>query len=161
MANYEFAINHVLSHEGGYVNDEDDRGGETKYGISKRQYPDLDIASLTIEDAKRIYHADYWVPGRYEEIIDQAVATKAFDLAVNMGPKSAHKCLQRAVRACGIALKEDGAIGPRTLLAINTVDEAMLLGALRSEAYGHYQKLVAKNDRLEKFREGWKNRAYA
>ena len=48
------AIEHVLKFEGGYVNDPDDPGGETNFGISKRSYPDLDIAALTVADAVEI-----------------------------------------------------------------------------------------------------------
>ena len=53
-------IEKVLEHEGGYVNDPKDLGGETKYGITKRFYPDVDIKNLTKEQAKTIYHTDYW-----------------------------------------------------------------------------------------------------
>jgi hypothetical protein len=57
---FEEIIEIVLEHEGGYVNDPDDAGGETKYGIAKRWYPDVDIKNLTKEQAKKIYHTDYW-----------------------------------------------------------------------------------------------------
>ena len=45
-------IETVLKHEGGYVNDKDDPGGETKYGISKRSFPQYDIKALSEDDAK-------------------------------------------------------------------------------------------------------------
>jgi len=57
--NFERCIAFVLRHEGGYVNDPRDPGGETKYGISKRAYPGLDIKNLTEEQAKEIYRQDY------------------------------------------------------------------------------------------------------
>jgi hypothetical protein len=57
---FERAVAFVLRHEGGYVNDPRDPGGETKYGISKRAYPRLDIKGLTEADAKEIYRRDYW-----------------------------------------------------------------------------------------------------
>ena len=59
-------IEDTLSHEGGYVFDPDDLGGETNWGISKRQYPDLDIKSLTREDAIDIYYKDYWLKGKVD-----------------------------------------------------------------------------------------------
>ena len=59
-------IKHVLKREGGYVNDPDDPGGETKYGISKRAHPDVDIASLTPESAAEIYKDYYWLPAKVE-----------------------------------------------------------------------------------------------
>ena len=52
------AIEIVLKHEGGYVNDIDDPGGETMMGISKKAYPNLDIKNLTKEDVKNIYYKD-------------------------------------------------------------------------------------------------------
>ncbi len=55
MTNFEGALKFTLSWKGGLVNDPNDPGGETKYGISKRAYPELDIANLTLEQAKGIY----------------------------------------------------------------------------------------------------------
>ena len=57
---WKTAINHTLELEGGYVNDPNDSGGQTKYGISKKAYPDLDIPNLTIAQAMEIYRKDYW-----------------------------------------------------------------------------------------------------
>ena len=55
---YKEIISKVLEHEGGYVNDPKDLGGETNFGITKRWYPDLDIKNLTKEDAIEIYKKD-------------------------------------------------------------------------------------------------------
>ena len=64
-------INRILGHEGGYVNDPQDPGGETNWGISKRSYPGEDIKNLTLDQAAAIYRRDYWdmaragdLPGR-------------------------------------------------------------------------------------------------
>ena len=57
---YIEAFKKVIGHEGGYVFDPDDAGGETIYGISKRAYPHLDIKELTLDDARKIYFEDYW-----------------------------------------------------------------------------------------------------
>ena len=51
----------VLNHEGGYVDDPDDNGGETNFGISKRAYPRVDIKNLTRKQAIKIYYQDYWI----------------------------------------------------------------------------------------------------
>jgi len=61
-------IDFVLGQEGGYVNDPNDPGGETKWGISKRWNPDLDIANLTRDDAIKVYWERYWLPSGAEEI---------------------------------------------------------------------------------------------
>ncbi|GAJ46890.1 hypothetical protein HE1_01232 [Holospora elegans E1] len=111
----EHAVSFVLSHEGGYSNDIDDDGGETKFGISKRIYPDLDINALTIDQAKAIYKRDFLEPQLYKDIKDVNLATKVFDLAVNMGSNWAHRLVQRALRATGQDILEGGILGPMTL----------------------------------------------
>ena len=104
------AIQLVLKHEGGYVNHPEDPGGETKYGISKRAYPDVDIANLTEYDARCIYKKDYWDKVKGDEL-PAALALVVFDTAVNMGIRRAVKFLQETVNAQPI----DGIIGPITI----------------------------------------------
>ena len=85
------------------------------------------------------------------------MATKVFDLAVNMGPNTAHCCLQRAVRAAtGQALKEDGILGAATLQIVNATSAEVLLAAYRSEVAGYYRLL-----NKPRYEEGWLRRAYA
>lgn len=84
MANFENAVAFVLHHEGGYVNDPKDPGGETKFGISKRSYPNEDIANLTVDRAKEIYKRDYWVKAGCDALSDP-LALVHFDTAVNCG----------------------------------------------------------------------------
>jgi lysozyme family protein len=107
------AINHTLELEGGYVNDPRDSGGQTKYGISKKAYPDLDIPNLTIAQAMEIYHKDYWDRCKCDYIPD-ALSVAVFDFAVNSGVKTAIKKLQIA-----LGVKADGIIGNQTLGACN------------------------------------------
>lgn len=84
MSTFDSAFAIVVNHEGGYVNNPADPGGETKYGISKRAYPTLDIANLTLEDAKAIYKRDYWDALNLDsEPYDHALCL--FDCAVNQG----------------------------------------------------------------------------
>lgn len=82
--NFERAVEFVLKHEGGYVDNPNDPGGETKYGISKRAYPELDIKNLTEEKAKEIYHRDYWLKSGCEKIAS-GLDIVVFDTAVNCG----------------------------------------------------------------------------
>lgn len=91
---FEMAIEGILKSEGGYANDPDDRGGETKYGISKRSYPDLDIPSLSVDDAKRIYKKDYW--DKIADLAPAGLREAAFDAAVNQGVGFARQALQDA-----------------------------------------------------------------
>ena len=158
---FEHAVSFVLAHEGGYSNDIDDDGGETKFGISKRIYPDLDINALTVEQAKAIYKRDFWEPQLYKDIKNVNLATKVFDLAVNMGSNWAHRLVQRSLRATGQDILEDGILGPMTLAAINKADLTDLLAALKSEAAGYYRTLAATKPKRAKFLKGWLKRAYA
>ena len=61
-------IEKVLEHEGGYVNDKDDLGGETKYGFTNRFYPNLDIKNLSREQAKKIYYQVYWITSKSKSL---------------------------------------------------------------------------------------------
>lgn len=79
------AIDLVLKHEGGYVNDPHDPGGETNFGISKKAHPDLDISSLTRAQAGSIYQKDYWTPTMAAQA-DQRLANCMLDCRVNQGP---------------------------------------------------------------------------
>lgn len=106
-------INRILSHEGGYVNDPRDPGGETNWGISKRSYPNLPIKSLTREQAIALYERDFWVAHKLNKI-PEALAYQVLDFAVNSGAGTAIRALQRAA---GVA--DDGVIGPHTLEAIS------------------------------------------
>lgn len=173
MSCFELAIETVLEHEGFYSNDPDDRGGPTKYGISLRylkltgqgdfnqdgDIDEQDVKQMTLQKAKQLYYKDWWVRYGYHRIRHQGVATKVFDLAVNMGAKQAHKRVQRAVWAVmgePDCLQDDGILGPVTLKAINGIEGKQLLPPLRSEAAGFYRSL-----NQPKFLRGWLNRAYA
>ena len=130
--NFDDAFATVIGHEGGYSNHPNDPGGETKYGISKRAYPHLDIADLTLDDAKAIYQRDYWNKVRGDELPD-AIAVNVFDMAVNHGVKAAVKILQAAV-----GTDVDGVLGPQTLAAAwrsNPVLAAIRLNASRLDFY--------------------------
>ena len=164
MTNYsekfKKAFKYVIYHEGGYVNDPSDLGGETKYGISKRSYPNLNIKHLTLEQARKIYFCDYWLKGKFEQISDDTLATQLFDLSVNLGIKAETIVLQRALRSVGINVQEDGVLGPVTLSATNKADPNALLAAIKSEAAGYYRLIAAKNPQQQKFLSGWLSRAY-
>lgn len=158
---FEHAVSVVLAHEGGYVNDPRDPGGETKYGISKRSYPSLDIVNLTREDAIAIYYRDWWQRYGYGRLNDEAVATKVLDLSVNMGPATAHRLLQEALVFLGCDLAVDGIIGPQTIGAANKTDPMRLLQALRWKAAEHYYRIVTKRPESRAFLMGWLTRAYS
>lgn len=160
MADFALAVAELAELEGGYVNRPDDPGGETKFGISKRSYPHLDIAALTLEDAQAIYHRDYWLRLRCDEIDDQDIATKLLSFGVVMGKRWGVRCLQRALRAARSRVVEDGYIGPKTIAAANDSDGWELLAAFKSEGAGRFRSICQANPSMEWARNGWMNRAY-
>lgn len=85
---FERAVAFVLRHEGGYTNDNRDPGGETKFGISKRAYPHLDIKGLTEAEARAIYRRDYWEKAGCG-LLEWPMSLVVFDTAVNCGVKKA------------------------------------------------------------------------
>jgi lysozyme family protein len=92
--NFDRAFAWILRAEGGYVADPDDPGGETKFGISKRVYPKLDIKAITEDLARELYRHDYWDACGCDALpagIDIAV----FDTAVNMGRLTAIAILKQ------------------------------------------------------------------
>jgi lysozyme family protein len=157
MGDFSKAIKFVFENEGGFVNDFTDSGGETKYGISRKSYPDWDIENLTEEDAIEIYRQDFWQP--YKNFEDR-LATKLFDLAVNLGHRRAIQILQRALRCIGAKIEDDGVLGPVTKRAVESVNVDLLLPAIKSEAAGVYRNLATVNVSQKKFLKGWLRRAY-
>jgi lysozyme family protein len=180
MASFEKAIPVILQHEGGYVNHPNDPGGATNFGVSLRflaEHPELgdfdgdgdvdveDIRNMTEADAQKVYRVMWWDKYGYGRIIDQTIATKVMDLSVNMGAKRAHILLQTALNnAFGLKLTVDGVLGPASFSVINSCTddtEQTLLTAYCNEAFGFYQRLIAKNPKFKAFEKGWKKRAFS
>jgi lysozyme family protein len=113
---FDAAFDLLIGHEGGYVDNPADPGGETKFGISRRAYPDLDIRSLTEAQARGIYYRDYWLPCRCDAM-PVALAILVFDAAVNNGVGRAVRWLQTA-----LGVTSDGVIGEQTLAALARAD---------------------------------------
>lgn len=120
MIGFDKAFEGIIGVEGGYVNDPRDPGGETKYGITKRDFPALDIANITMDDAKRIYREQYW-DKVYGDELPWPLALFVFDAAVNQGVEPAKRLLQKAVGTV-----QDGIIGKNTMAAIKRADQAEL-----------------------------------
>jgi len=121
----------LLGHEGGYVDNPSDPGGETKYGISKRSYPDLDIRNLTEGQARGIYYRDYWLPCRCD-LMPLALAIVVFDAAVNNGVGRAVRWLQTAV-----GVTADGIIGDATKAALGRAEQAAAIQLFHAQRI-HY-----------------------
>lgn len=148
---FEQAFERLLGFEGGLVDDARDAGGLTKWGISQRALPGVDIATLTREDAARIYRERYWVAVQADRL-PEALRYAVFDAAVHSGVSRSIRWLQQAL---GVAV--DGQLGPLTRLAALQAPvertRARLLG-LRLEA------LTAMPD-WSAFGRGWARRLAA
>lgn len=149
MTAFDDAFTTLIGEEGGYVNDHEDAGGETKYGISKRAFPNIDIKNLTLDQAKTIYFDSYWNPSKCY-VLPGPIAAQVFDFAVNAGVATAAKTLQRA-----LGLTDDGDIGPSTLKVALQADLKQFAIHFAVERLLHY----AQQPSFPKFGRGWFTRA--
>lgn len=157
---FDRAVAFVLDQEGGWTSD---TGGATRYGISQRAYPDIDLSTLTVEDAKRIYRRDYWNALDLGEL-PQPVALAMLEAAVNMGHGPAVRCLQRAVNLFSgqKRLKLDGVLGPITKRAILEVAcdpcRAALVGMLVALGRLDIHQRLAAQPKYATYMRGWAGR---
>jgi lysozyme family protein len=127
MSNFDQLFALVAGHEGCFTDNPADPGNwtggrpgvgvcrGTNFGISAAAYPDVDIACLTLDQAKALYRRDYWdrIAG---DQLPPALALIAFDAAINNGCGRAVRWLQQASQVA-----QDGAMGPKTLDAIHLI----------------------------------------
>jgi len=168
---YVSAVTALLEHEGGYSNNPADPCGATNFGITQREltrcYSRLklpaDVKLLTKAQAKIYYKSEWWDKYHYEAINSLYIATKIFDMAVNMGAEQATLLVQRACNACGHNLKVDGILGGKTLGAINEISlhnrEEDLKYELQDEQKWFYEHLTEEKPSLKVFLKGWLSRA--
>ena len=154
LTEFDDIIEVVLEHEGGYVNDPKDPGGETNFGVAKRSHPDVDIKNLTKEGAIEIYKETYWDRNKVESLSEN-LRHIYFDMCVNQGRGRAVKILQQSANAKGAGLKVDGGMGPKTIGAMKGVE----LDRVRAYRVKYYADLVTRKPDLEKFYFGWFRRA--
>src|SRR5208337_129570 len=142
----------ILQHEGGYVNNPSDPGGETNYGISHNSYPGLDIKNLTVEDAKSIYYNDYWVKMNLDELSIDLLKLHLFDMGVNAGIKVAIKLLQKTL---GIA--QDGIVESDTASFSNQFQGDIVQSYIEARK-NYYEYIVKVHPNESIFLNGWINR---
>lgn len=137
---FESALNVILNFEGGYVNDKDDRGGATNFGITQSTYNSWckqngqrpkNVRNITKEEVKEIYYKDYWLASGADKIKDPKMALLVFDTAVLHGVGGAKKLYDKSG---------------------GNYDK--LLQARRDR----YKEIVDSNPSQKKFHRGWMNR---
>ena len=128
MSSFETTFSRTIGHEGKFQTNPKDRGnwtggkegvGElkgTKWGLAAMTYPHLDIANITLEQAKEIYFNDWWLKLKMD-CWPNVMKYQMFDAAFNHGTGRANQFLQFAAR-----VKDDGVIGPKTITAVNMTD---------------------------------------
>lgn len=136
---FNLALTFSLKWEGKYSFDKVDPGGETKFGISKKSYPDVDIKSLTLAEASLLYEKDYWLKIGADKM-EKRLAITAFDSAVNCGVGRTRSWLDELAK-----VKERNP--PK--------DEARWMIQRRTQ---YYLTLVKKRPALNKYIKGWLNR---
>lgn len=159
-ANFDRAFLRTVGYEGGYQNQYNDKGNwtsgivgkgtrkGTKYGIAASSYPDLDIQSLTEEQAKEIYYKDFWLKMNCDKF-DFKISYNLFDAGVNHGIKNAIKFLQRAVGAV-----DDGILGPKTITTTRAQDPMNVAIRFLSERLKFYTTLST----FKIYGAGWSKR---
>lgn len=187
MADFETAYYTVLRHEGGYVHDPDDPGGETYRGISRvhhpgwpgweridrartgAEFPGSLLDDLTLqEQVYGFYKEFYWDRMLGDDIPDQEVATEVFDTGVNMGLRRAVRYLQEAINLLdrkspeeGIAV--DGWLGDKTIkalrrnLRVDKSSEFVMLLVNILQGY-RYIEIMRQQPGQERFARGWLRR---
>lgn len=187
MANFLEAYSITLCHEGGYVNDPDDVGGETYNGISRRYNPSWDgwiiidrlkgesnfpqtaYYDVRLSDFEKSFYKDkYWDVHLLDRYDSQKIANEMFDTGVNMGTARAGKFLQKALNYLnknGRLYKdivEDGNIGRNTLKALNSCmdyrGDSYIYKVLNILQGNHYLKYMTKSPTQEKYAYGWLSR---
>ncbi|MEJ1353116.1 MAG: glycosyl hydrolase 108 family protein [Candidatus Sedimenticola sp. (ex Thyasira tokunagai)] len=131
-----------------------DRGGETKFGISKRAHPDLDIPGLTDDQALAVYHKDYWLQNNCHKL-PPALGWALFGGVVNHKPATAIRLLQQS-----LGVKADGINGPRTQAVAEAADPAITLVDYCSRRARFYHQIVLSDHTQAKFIRGWMKRLF-
>ncbi|MCK8484698.1 holin-associated N-acetylmuramidase [Aliiroseovarius sp. S2029] len=180
MKSVEQIATEIVAREGGYVNDPDDPGGATKYGVTihtmRRLGLDLDqdgritagdVRRLTREQARDIFLRHYFRKPRLDNLPTPLQAS-VFDMYVNAG-SNAVRLLQELFRKMGYELSVDGVLGPQTLgIARDAIRRAPdhLVDAYGIERRNYYYRLADRRPASRKYarrrnggKGGWITRA--
>lgn len=189
MADFKKAFDNTMGHEGGYVDDRDDRGGETYRGVSRHNFSNwkgwkkidglkpvdsgfrdrLTQDDSLQKDVRDFYKKEFWKRFKGDEIADQALAEELFDTAVNMGSRVAGRFFQQGLNLLNrngslfSDLEEDGFAGAKTIKALDKYLSSdkpeYLLKILNILQGARYVEIMKNNPIQEKYARGWLNRA--
>lgn len=172
MADFKTAFKLMIAHEGGYVNDQDDPGGETYKGISRKNWPlwlgwhivdllkkqpkfpaNLEDNDELQSEVEGFYLVNFWNRICGSLVADQGAANSIMDFAVNAGVTPASKLAQRAAK-----VEDDGVIGKDSITAINSVNAELFLLRFAIAKIRKYVEIVKKRPASLKYLVGWLTR---
>lgn len=157
MANFEQALKKTLEHEGGYVNDPDDPGGETYKGIARKMHPNWEgwgiIAKRGLKAPELdaavadFYRKEFW---KFDLVTSQLIAESIFDFGVNAGMSTSVRLAQRVLE-----IDADGVLGANTIKAINEANEEAFLAAYTVAKVYRYVSICKNRPTSKKYLYGW------
>ena len=162
MDRFERIFDYLLRVEGGYSDDENDKGGKTKFGITEEEARDFgykgNMQDLTKDFAKNIYLKKYYLGNKLDKVVNDKVALSICDWAVNSG-RNGTKNAQIAINQLTNAnLDVDGIIGNKTLETLNSADPEKFLEVYHNLQRIYYKGKVEADRTQEGFLTGWLNR---
>ncbi len=161
MADFLPAFEAMIRNEGGYVlhNVEGDRGGMTYAGIARNMNPQWPGWALIdrkepvpAQMVREFYKAGYWNPIKGDQITSQVIAQTIFDFHVNAG------AVARKLAQLVVGSTPDGAIGDKTVAALNAYPEDKFVMAYALAKIARYRDIVNRDRTQAKFLLGWLNR---
>lgn len=163
MDRFTRAFSYVYGNEQGYVNDPEDSGGPTNYGVTIRTLSEWRGKPVTAEDVKKleiieamgILKKRYWDVLKCDGIDNNAVATVLFDAGVLFGVSSAVRALQNSLISLGADIKADGIMGPKTLGAINSITAYKIVDLFSAQLKNRIKTIVLARPEKQKFVKGW------
>lgn len=162
-------VTHILKWEGGYVNDPDDHGGKTNKGVTYNTYQGLVKSVLGVEPSEQHFNSltdsqvkqfikHFWDAVKGDSFKSSLVSCFLTEMAWGSGPRTSIKTLQSTLNTYfSKQLTVDGAIGPKTIEAANSVNGEQLFNYLVREREA-FLKRLAENPTQQKFLKGWLNR---
>ena len=167
MSNFDDAFKYTVGNEGGYTNDKYDSGGPTNWGITQadlsrwlgRSASVQEVKDMSIDLAKAIYKKHYWDAMSLDQITQKGISMCMFDIGVVRGIGVPPIYAQQICNSFGLNLVVDGHIGPKTILAINSVKQADFVNAFSKKTRNGFLAIVARRPTQAVFIKGWLNRA--
>ena len=161
---FESAFLTVLKFEGGFVNNPNDPGGATNFGVTQKTYdlfcdkmhiPKREVTKISSLEVKQIY-LSFWRSASCDkfERTHPNTAEVHFDFSINAGISQANKSLQRVINARPI----DGIIGRITLAQLLSLDDTSVALSYLNERDRFYESLAERKSVLKEFLPGWKKR---